>query len=176
MSAELRNIAMGMFFGSILGLLSLGYIANFLYGVNGHDKLADPVIEGAEETVAATGNDAAKAAPKIDMAALIAAADTAKGAKTFKKKCIACHSSEQGGKHKTGPNLFKIAQRGIGKAAGFKYSKGVTAKNAEQWTDESLNSFLTKPNKFIKGTKMSFAGLKKPKDRANLIAFLKGNK
>ncbi len=173
MNPELRNIAVGMIFASILSLLSLGYIANALYGV-GHEKLPDPVIEGAEQASAGAVGSAAKK-HEVSVASLMAAAQPQKGAKTFKKKCTSCHTIEQGGKDKTGPNLFSIAKRGIGKKAGFKYSKGLVAKSAELWSDESLNSFLTKPAAYIKKTKMSFAGIKKPAARADLIAFLKSS-
>ncbi len=98
------------------------------------------------------------------------AQDAAKGKKVF-NKCKACHSL-QAGKKKIGPDLAKLFGRKAGTVKGFRYSKGMK-KSGITWDDKSLDAYLTKPRKFVKGTKMSFPGLKKKADRDNLIAFLK---
>ena len=100
---------------------------------------------------------------------LLASADLEKGAKTF-KKCSACHKLEDG-KNGVGPHLYGIVNRAVGSAAGFNYSGSLVAV-AQIWSEENLNGFLTKPSKYAPGTKMSFNGLSKPEDRANLIAYL----
>lgn len=98
------------------------------------------------------------------------AADVKAGEKVF-KKCKACHSLVAG-KKKIGPSLHGVLGKKAGQVAKFKYSKAM--KKADiTWDDQSLDAFLTKPKKFLKGTKMSFAGLKKQKDRDNVIAFIK---
>ena len=98
--------------------------------------------------------------------------DPSKGKKVF-KKCKACHSLNPG-KKKVGPSLHGVIGNKAGKMKGFKYSKAM--KKAEiTWDDASLDSYLTKPRKFLKGTRMSFAGLKKKKDRDNVIAYIKAN-
>jgi cytochrome c len=96
--------------------------------------------------------------------------DVAKGKKVF-KKCKSCHTVEQGGKNKIGPNLFNVVGRSSASVEGFKYSKAMKASGLT-WDAATLDSFLKKPKKFLKGTKMSFAGVKKEKQRVNLIAYL----
>lgn len=101
----------------------------------------------------------------------LAEGDAAKGEKVF-KKCKACHTIEQGGKNKIGPNLFDIVGKKSAAVEGYKYSKAM--KKADlTWDDATLSEYLKKPKAFVKGTKMSFAGLKKESDRENLIAYLK---
>ncbi|MFT6582352.1 MAG: cytochrome c [Alphaproteobacteria bacterium] len=97
------------------------------------------------------------------------AADAGKGAKTF-KKCKACHSLKAG-KKKVGPSLHGVFGNQAAKMKGFKYSKAMK-KSGATWDAATLDAFLTKPRKFMKGTKMAFAGLKKKKDRDNVIAYL----
>ena len=98
------------------------------------------------------------------------AQDAAKGKKVF-NKCKACHSLKAG-KKKIGPDLAKLFGRKAGTVKKFRYSKALK-KSGVVWNEKSLDEFLAKPRKFVKGTKMSFPGLKKKADRDNLIAFLK---
>ncbi|MZR30140.1 c-type cytochrome [Sneathiella litorea] len=109
----------------------------------------------------------------VSLAATTAHADgdVKKGEKVF-KKCTACHTIEQGGKNKIGPNLFGVVGKKSGSVEGYNYSKAMEAADLT-WDDETLNAYLKKPKKVVKGTKMSFAGLKKESDRENLIAYLK---
>lgn len=100
---------------------------------------------------------------------LLASADVAKGAKVF-SKCKACHKLEDGA-NGTGPHLFNSVGRTIAAVDGFSYSGALTGLGGN-WTPEALDGFLASPKKYAPGTKMGFAGLKKAKDRANLIAYL----
>ncbi len=98
-----------------------------------------------------------------------AAGDAVKGAKVF-KKCAACHSPEEG-KNKMGPSLFGVVGRDAASIEGYKYSKAMTKADIV-WDDENLAHFLKSPRKFVKGTKMSFGGIKKDGDMDNLLAYL----
>ena len=100
----------------------------------------------------------------------LATADIAKGEKVF-KKCKSCHTVDSGGKSKVGPNLYGIIQRPVATVEDFKYSKALIAYGG-QWTLSRLDAFLEKPKTAVKGTKMSFAGIRKPADRLNLLSFL----
>ena len=148
--------------GALLFFLLVNWAAEGLYHVGGSGQGVVEMV--AAEAATETRTDV----PAVDIQELIAVADTAKGEKVF-VKCKACHKLEQG-EHTVGPSLFQIIGRAVGVSEGFAYSRPMSGHGGE-WTIESLNAFLENPRKFMPGTKMSFAGLKKDKDRANILAY-----
>lgn len=119
-------------------------------------------VEGAEEE--------GGAADGPDLGTLLANADPAAGEAVF-AKCTACHTIDQGGANGIGPNLYGTMGKAIAGHAGFAYSSALSGHGGE-WTWENMDAWLTSPRAFANGTKMSFAGLSKPEDRANVMAFL----
>lgn len=105
-----------------------------------------------------------------DIETLLASADAEKGAASFKRKCSACHSINDG-ENGTGPHLSGIADRALGSVDGYAYSGGF-AEVADAWSAANLNSFIKKPKAFASNTKMGFAGIGKDGERADLIAYL----
>ena len=114
---------------------------------------------------------ATAAAPAADLQTLLAAADPEKGKVLF-LQCRACHSLEAGGANKVGPNLHGFLGRKAGLAAGFSYSEAVS-QSGVVWSAETLDQWLARPSDFLPGNRMVFVGIRKPEDRANLIAYLK---
>ena len=148
--------------------------------VIGIDKLSDvifhvdkPKTPGYIVEAEQVSTASASTESKIDIAALMALGDSVKGEKVF-KKCAACHSIIKGGKNKIGPALYNVVGRKVGMIADYKYSKALMEYEKE-WTFAELNGFLIKPAKWIKGTKMAYAGLKKENDRASIIKYLNQN-
>jgi len=106
----------------------------------------------------------------VELEARLAAADPERGKKIF-RKCTACHTVAKGGRKKIGPNLWGIVGAPVGASEGFRYSKAMKAFGG-RWTLERLDAYLTKPRKLVKGGSMNFVGLKRERDRADVIAFL----
>ncbi len=161
----------GAFCGSLLVFLLGSWIAEELYHAN-HDH-GKKHTAGYKIYVEETENVEAFVEDELDFVALMAEADIDKGAKVF-GKCKACHKLELGGKG-TGPHLYSIVDRPVSSVDGYGYS-GALAAVADIWTVNELNLFLENPKSYAPGTKMGFAGLKKPEDRANVIAYLQNVK
>ena len=140
----------------------------------GHAKHSAKAGYKLPDAVASASHGSAKPAKKgfefKKVAALFGEAKAESGKAVF-KKCMSCHTVNEGGKNGQGPNLYDIVGRERGSVAGFKYSKAMAAKGGK-WDYATLAEFAYKPKAWLKGTKMAFAGMKKEKDLANLMAYL----
>ena len=152
-------------------VIGIGKISNLVFHVE-KPKTPGYAVE-VEQVVSASDTAAEITEEKIDIVALMAMGDVVSGEKIF-KKCAACHSIVKGGKNKIGPALYNVVGRQVGGVSDYKYSKAL-AGYEKSWTFEELNGYLLKPAKWIKGTKMAFAGLRKEKDRASVIKYLNQN-
>ena len=150
---------------TILVVFGIGKISDIIF-----DKDDKNIVAYKVETPEGTTGEANAAETNVDLNALFAMADIAHGEKVF-KKCKACHSINAGGGNKIGPKLWNVMFRPVGSIADYKYSKAL-ASYGKEWNWEEMNSFLTKPSKWIKGNKMGFAGLKDERDRASVILYL----
>ncbi len=135
----------------ILGIILLLFVA----GCSSDDQQQEASVDNGEP---------------YDITTLLATADPKKGAAVF-KLCQVCHSLEQKGGFKPGPGLYGLFGRTAGTVPGFAYSK-VMVDSQVVWTPETMDHWIEAPAKFIPGNRMVFVGVKKPQDRANLIAYL----
>jgi cytochrome c len=159
----------GALCGALLTLLLIKWAGDALFDTvpraHGDEEITQAFVidTGAEE---AGGEEVAEGP---DFATLLAAADPAAGEKAF-GKCKACHKLD--GTDGVGPHLNGVVGRAKGAVAGFAYSEAMLAVASESWAPENLDAFLVNPKKYLPGTKMSFAGLPKAEDRANIVAYL----
>jgi len=156
---------------TVLIIIGIGKFTDILFHVE-KPKESAYKIEGLEVASISASNSGAetKAVEVVDIKALLAMGDLGHGEKVF-KKCTACHQIASGGKNMIGPNLWSVIGRTAGSVSDYKYSKAMIAYGKE-WTFEEMNSYLIKPQAYVKGTKMAFAGLRKEKDRASVILFM----
>ena len=169
-SFELNKIIAAVLMVALL-VIGIGKISDIVFHV---EKPKTPGYSvNVEQAIATSTTTSESVEEKIDIVALMAMGDLAVGEKVF-KKCAACHSIVKGGKNNIGPALYNVVGRKIGVVNDYKYSKALSGYGKE-WTFEELNGYLIKPAKWIKGTKMAFAGLRKEKDRASVILYLNQN-
>lgn len=169
MSDELGfNKIAGAALATGLAIFGLGELSNIIF------KYEPPAKQGYAIAVSTeSGGGGPAVEPPIDWGTELPKADVAAG-KAITAKCQSCHNFDQGGPNMTGPNLYGVVGRPPGSHPGFSYSDGMKAFAAKQpiWDYEHINDFITAPQKYIDGTKMTFVGLKQRQDRINVIAYL----
>ena len=169
-SFEINKIVAAVLMVALL-VIGIGKLSDVIFHVEKPEKQGYAV--DVEEATTVSTSTKASVEEKVDIAALMAMGDVTIGEKVF-KKCAACHSIVKGGKNNIGPALYNVVGRKTGVVSDYKYSKALASYDKE-WTFEELNGYLIKPAKWVKGTKMAFAGLRKEKDRASVIKYLNQN-
>jgi cytochrome c len=170
-SFEFNKLAGAVLF-TLLIVLGTSMVSSEIFRAEKPEK-AGYELAGAAEKPAA-GAAAPAAAQVAPIAVRLASAAVAKGEQAI-KKCASCHSFDKGGANKVGPNLYNIVEKTKGAASGFAYSAALKerAGKGEKWGYDELDKFLANPKGYITGTSMAFAGVNKPDERADIIAYLR---
>ena len=168
-SFEINKIIAAILMTALV-VIGIGKLADIMFHVDKPQESAYK-IEGVEVASSSKTKKEEKTVAKVvDINSLLAMGDVSHGEKVF-KKCSACHMIATDGKNMIGPNLWGVIGRQAGSIGDYKYSKAMIAYG-KKWSFEEMNSYLIKPQAYIKGTKMAFAGLRKQKDRASVILYM----
>ncbi len=162
------NTVAGCVLASALFAMVVGKVSNAVVAPHHLEKPAIAVSDAAPEQAAA-GAPAAELPP---IGPKLKDANVDHGKQLFQQQCFTCHTVEKGGANKVGPNQWNLVGRKKASEEGFSYSSAMKEKGGE-WTYEDINHMVYKPQSFVKGTKMAFAGMPKEQDRADLIAYLR---
>ena len=169
-SFEVNKIIAAVLLVALL-VIGIGKISDLVFFIEKPEKAGYkvelPDTENSSQSVKAAEVE------EVDISALLALGTVEHGEKVF-KKCTACHVVNKGGANKIGPVLYGVLGRKVAAISDYKYSKAM-ANYDNNWTFEEMNGYLRKPQSYIKGTKMAFAGLRKEKDRASVILYLNQN-
>lgn len=165
MSGFELNKIMGAILSAALLVMVIGIIGDVLVKPKQHTSSV--VVADAPAATTAPEKE-----EKLEPIGPLLASANAEAGKKQANKCAACHTFDKGGKPKLGPPLWDVVNRNKAAVDGFNYSPAL-AKKEGTWNYESLNIFIVKPRSYVPGTKMVFAGIRKPSDRANLIAYLR---
>ena len=158
---------------AVILILGINKITDAIFYVEKPEKSAYQVASVTTAASSTSGETNSVSSDSENIMALFASTSAVEGAKVF-KKCTTCHSITEGGGNKIGPALWGVLGRQTGSISDYKYSKAMVTYG-KIWSFEEMNGFLIKPKDWVKGTKMSFAGLKNAKDRAAIILFFNEN-
>jgi len=158
---------------AVILVIGINKITSVIYSVDKPEKSSYQVASVTTSTNNTTSESDVTNSETGNIMAIFASTSVEDGAKVF-KKCAACHSIAEGGANKIGPALWGVLGRKVGSLSDYKYSKAMAA-HGKLWSFEEMNGFLIKPKDWIKGTKMSFAGLKNAKERAAVILYMNEN-
>lgn len=169
-SFELNKV-LGAVLGTVFVVFSVSLVSDAIFSWHAPETPGYAIV-ASEDGGASAGSDSGGAPESV--LPLLASADAANGASIF-KRCAACHTDDKSGANKVGPNLWGVVDRPVASHEGFSYSAGMQAfaEGGKTWTYENLDHFIANPKGFVPGTAMAFAGLKKVKERADLIAYLR---
>jgi cytochrome c len=170
-SLEFNKISFAVL-SALLFLMGIGMFSDMVFSTH---KPAKPGYALPDNSGAATAPAAAApAAPAVPVAELLAKADVKRGEALFGQQCRSCHTVDKGGKSGIGPNLYGVVERPIASSQGFSYSPALAekAKTDKTWSFEHLQSFITAPAGYARGTKMAYAGVKDPARLGDLLAYL----
>ena len=168
----MNKIIVSIVFAIIL-VLGINKIADLIYYVEKPEKSAYQVESVTSVASTTSSESSSSSSDSGNIMELFASTNAADGEKVF-KKCAACHSIAKGGGNKIGPALWGVLGRKAGSLPDYKYSKAMVA-HGKPWSFEEMDGFLTKPKKWMKGTKMSFTGISSSKDRAAVILYMNKN-
>ena len=168
----MNKIIVSIVFAVIL-IIGINKITDIIFYVEKPKKSAYQIDGISSATSTQVSSESSDDVAMEDIITLLASSTAADGGKVF-KKCVACHNIAKGEGNKIGPALWGVLGRQAGSISDYKYSKAMV-EYGKRWSFEEINNFLIKPKDWIKGTKMSFAGLKNAKDRAAVILYMNEN-
>jgi cytochrome c len=166
----IASVLTAMIIAMVTGIIASSFVRPH------HLEKAAYLPPGAEEGAQASAAAPTQAAAKVEPIEPAMAKADPKHGEQVAKVCLQCHTFDKGGANKIGPNLYGIMEENIAAVPNYQFSQALAAHKSEKWDPDKLNVWLYKPQEFAKGTKMTFPGLPKVQDRADVVAYLESLK